>query len=196
MSPLRGEQLDQIRDERREQIVQAAIKVFARRGIVGTKMSMIAAEAGISHGLVYHYFKTKDELFSLLIQDAVDTSISSIEGLYELPGSPLDRIRILTEHILDKENTPYFMLIYQAVHSDGVPEAAKRTIQQYPLQAYIDRLLPLFREGQQAGELADGDLEEIVGNYFTILSGIMVLGEGYRIPSADFVTRTIVKPRV
>ncbi|MBB6733873.1 TetR/AcrR family transcriptional regulator [Cohnella zeiphila] len=195
MSPLREEQLDQIRDERKDQIVQAAIKVFARRGIIGTKMSMIAAEAGISHGLVYHYFKTKDDLFSMLIQGAVETSIASIEGLYGLPGSPLERIRLLTEHILSKENTPYFMLIYQAAHSDGVPEKAGRLMKEYPLQAYIDRLLPLFKEGQQAGEIADGDPEEIVGNYFSILSGIMVLGEGYRIPNAEFVMRTIVKPK-
>ncbi|MCJ8014817.1 TetR/AcrR family transcriptional regulator [Paenibacillus sp. KQZ6P-2] len=191
MSPLSGEHLNQIRDERREQIIQAAIKVFSKRGIIGTKMSMIAAEAGISHGLVYHYFKTKDELFTLLIQGAIETSISSIEGLNQVSGSPIDKIRLLTKHILDKENTPFFMLIYQANHSDGVPEQAQHLIRKYPLQAYIDRLLPIFRDGQLAGEIVEGDLEEIVGNYFSILSGIMVLGEGYRIPEVEFMMRTI-----
>ncbi|WP_152395720.1 TetR/AcrR family transcriptional regulator [Paenibacillus guangzhouensis] len=193
MSPLSGEQLHQIRDERREQIIQAAVKVFSRRGIIGTKMSMIAAEAGVSHGLVYHYFKTKNELFTMLIQEAVQTSISSIEGLSQLPGSSLEKIQLLTKHILDKENTPYFMLIYQANHSDGVPEETKQLLLQYPLQAYIDRIIPIFRDGQQAGDIVEGDLEELVGNYFTILSGIMVLGEGYRIPEHDFVMRTITK---
>ncbi|WP_442602149.1 TetR/AcrR family transcriptional regulator [Paenibacillus sp. KN14-4R] len=194
MSPLNGEQLHKIRDERREQIIQAAIKVFARRGIIGTKMSMIAAEAGISHGLIYHYFKTKDELFTMLIEGAIQTSISSIEGLYHIPGSPIEKIRLLTKHILEKDNTPFFMLIYQANHSDGVPEKVQQLIEQYPLQAYIDRLLPIFRDGQQVGEIVEGNLEELVGNYFTILSGIMVLGEGYRIPEVDFVLRTITKP--
>ncbi|WP_018759326.1 TetR/AcrR family transcriptional regulator [Paenibacillus terrigena] len=193
MSPISGEQLNHKRDERREQIIQAAIKVFARRGIIGTKMSMIAAEAGVSHGLVYHYFATKDELFTLLIQGAIEVSISSIEGLYDVSGSPTDKIKLLTEHILDPGNTPFFMLIYQANHSDGVPEKVIELMQQYPLQAYIERLVPIFREGQQAGEIVEGDLEELVGNYFTILSGIMVLGEGYRIPVVDFVMRTITK---
>jgi len=195
VSPLSGEQLHQIRDERREQIIQAAVKVFSRRGIIGTKMSMIAAEAGISHGLVYHYFKTKDELFTILIQDAVQISIASIEGLQQDLGSPIERIRKLTDHIINPEHTSYFMLIYQANHSDGVPEEAKQLLQQYPMQAYIDRLLPIFREGQQAGEIVEGDLVALVGNYFTILSGIMVLGEGYRTPEVDFVMRTIAKPR-
>lgn len=86
------------------------------------------------------------------------------------------------------------MLIYQANHSEGVPEKTQQLIQHYQLQAYIDRLLPIFRDGQQAGEIVEGDLEELVGNYFTILSGIMVLGEGYRIPEVDFVMRTIARP--
>lgn len=51
MAPLNEQQLEQIHDERREQIKKAALKVFARHGINGTKMSMIAAEAGISQGL-------------------------------------------------------------------------------------------------------------------------------------------------
>ncbi|MFD0712974.1 hypothetical protein [Paenibacillus sp. GCM10027626] len=98
----------------------------------------------------------------------------------------------MTEHILDKENTPYFKLIYQTIHSDGVPDKVKHLIRQYPLQAYIDRLIPIFQEGQQAGDIIEGDPEELVGSYFTILSGIMVLGEGYRIPKADFVLRSII----
>jgi AcrR family transcriptional regulator len=195
LSPLSGEQLNQIRDERREQIINAAVKVFSKRGIIGTKMSMIAAEAGVSHGLVYHYFKTKDELFTMIIQGAVQTSISSIEGLNQIPVSPINKIRLLTENILDNVNTPFFMLIYQANHSEGVPEKAQELMRQYPLQAYIDRLLPIFKEGQLAGEIVEGDLDELVGSYFTILSGIMVLGEGYRIPEVDFILRTIAKPR-
>lgn len=66
MSPLNKGQLDQIRDDRRKQIKQAALKVFARRGFTGTKTSLIAAETGISEGLIYRYFKSKDELFTML----------------------------------------------------------------------------------------------------------------------------------
>ncbi|MFC5402651.1 TetR/AcrR family transcriptional regulator [Cohnella soli] len=193
MPPISGEQLNQIRDERREQIIQAAAKVFAKRGIAGTKMSMVAAEAGISHGLVYHYFKTKNELFTTLIQGAIEASISSIEGLNRIQGSALEKIRLLTKHILDQEKAPYFMLIYQANHSDGVPEEAKQLLREYPQQAYIERLLPTFRDGQLEGDIVEGDLVNLVGSYFTILSGIMVLGEGYHIPELEFVMRTITK---
>ena len=48
LSPLTEDQLHQIRDDRKEQIMLAGAKVFARKGIIGAKMSMIAKEAGIS----------------------------------------------------------------------------------------------------------------------------------------------------
>ncbi|PUB10475.1 TetR family transcriptional regulator [Paenisporosarcina sp. OV554] len=64
MTQLNEPQPNNIHDERREQIKNAALKVFAHRGIIGTKMSMIAAEAGISQGLSYRYFKSKERYAS------------------------------------------------------------------------------------------------------------------------------------
>lgn len=181
----------QLHDERKEQITQAAIKVFSRRGIHGTKMNMIAEEAGISHGLFYHYFKSKDELFTSLIQEAVETSLTEIESLNQASSSPLDKIRLLTEAILEESGAPSFMLIHQARNSEGVPEKVKQLIQQYPMEVYVERLLPLFKEGQEKGEITSGNLEELISGYLTVLSGVMVLGEGYSIPQADMLLRIV-----
>jgi AcrR family transcriptional regulator len=191
LSPLNKVQLHKIRDERKEQIIRASLKVFSRRGIIGTKISMIAAEAGVSQGLFYHYFKSKDELFTSLIQEAMEESISGIDNLYQIPGSPKDKIKLLTESILDESSSPYFRLIYQAHNSDGVPEMAKQLIDKYPMKMYIDRLLPLFREGQLAGEIVSDNLEEMISSYLSVLSGVMLLGEGYRIPDANILLRII-----
>jgi AcrR family transcriptional regulator len=195
LAPLNEEQLHQIRDERKEQIIAAAVKVFARRGIIGTKMSMIAAEAGISHGLLYHYFESKDELFTTLVQWAMAEAGAAMKSVYDLPGTPIDKIRILTEEILDESGTPYFMLIHQARTSDGVPEKVKQLIEKYSMQTFIDQLRPLFIEGQRAGEIAVGDPEELISCYLLVLNGIMVMNPrelgGYRIPQVDMVLRLI-----
>jgi AcrR family transcriptional regulator len=191
LSPLNKEQLHHIRDERKEQIIKASLKVFSRRGIIGTKISMIAAEAGISQGLFYHYFKSKDELFTSLVQEAMEESISGIDSLYQVQGSPKDKIRLLTESILDESSAPYFRLIYQARNSDGVPAKAKQLIDEYPMKMYVDQLLPWFREGQLAGEIASGNLEEMISGYLSVLSGVMLLGKGYRIPEANILLRII-----
>ncbi|WP_028401451.1 TetR/AcrR family transcriptional regulator [Ectobacillus panaciterrae] len=195
MSPLNEEQLQQIRDERKEQIMEAALKVFARRGIIGTKMSMIATEAGISQGLLYRYFKSKDELFTTLVQRAMEESIAGIGSVYKLPGSPIEKIRTLTELILDEDGQLYFMLMHQARTSDEVPEQAKQLIEQYSMQTYVDQLEPLFIEGQKAGEFAAGDPRKLISCYITVLSGLMTLNihgdEDYQMPEIDILLRIV-----
>ena len=47
----------QIKDDRQKQILASALKVFIHKGFAATKMSDIATEAGISYGLMYHYFQ-------------------------------------------------------------------------------------------------------------------------------------------
>ncbi|KPV59100.1 TetR family transcriptional regulator [Paenibacillus sp. A3] len=198
MAPLNDEQLHQIRDERKEQIMEAALKVFSRRGIVGTKMSMIAAEAGISHGLLYHYFKSKDELFTTLVQMAMAGAQDAMKSIYDLQGSPLDKIKYLTNEILDESGRPYFMLIHQARTSEGVPEKVKELIAQYSMKSFVDELLPVFKEGQQTGEIAAGDPAELIAAYLSVLSSLMMLNaqdeENYRLPSSDILMRMVTGP--
>ncbi|MCP1312549.1 TetR/AcrR family transcriptional regulator [Paenibacillus tyrfis] len=198
MAPLNDEQLHQIRDERKEQIMEAALKVFSRRGIVGTKMSMIAAEAGISHGLLYHYFKSKDELFTTLVRMAMLGAQDAMKSIYDLQGSPLDKIKYLTKEILDESGRPYFMLIHQARTSEGVPEKVKELIAQYSMKSFVDELLPVFKEGQQTGEIAAGDPAELISAYLSVLSSLMMLNaqdvENYRLPSSDILMRMVTGP--
>ncbi|SEG67369.1 TetR/AcrR family transcriptional regulator [Paenibacillus sp. UNC499MF] len=197
MAPLNDQQLNQIRDERRIQIMGAALKVFARRGIIGTKMSMIAAEAGISHGLLYHYFASKEELFTTLVQGAMEASQEAMKEVCRIPGTPLDKIRKLSEEMLDKSGAPYFMLIHQARTSEGVPDKVNQLMREYSMATYVETLLPLFREGQERGELEAGDTEEMIASYISVLSGLMVIsadGSGdYRIPRVDCLLRMITK---
>ncbi|WP_276352381.1 TetR/AcrR family transcriptional regulator [Cohnella caldifontis] len=197
MSPLSKEQLSQIRDERKDQIMRAALKVFARRGIDGTKISMIVAEAGVSQGLFYHYFKSKDEALIALVQEAIDISYSATKSLRDLPIAPLEKIRFLTQSILNDEGKYYFLLIYQARMSDDLPDRIKELFSEYSMKAYVDLMRPIFEEGQRSGDIAAGDLEEIIASYFTILSGVMVVnakGDGvYRIPDVDTIMRLVTK---
>jgi AcrR family transcriptional regulator len=197
LSPLNKDQLHQIRDERKEQINRAALKVFAQRGILGTKISMIAAEAGVSLGLFYHYFKSKDEAFIALAQEAMEISYTTTKSLQNVPISPLEKIRLLTEAILKEEGKYYFLLIYQARTSEGVPGEVKELFSQYSMKAYVDLLMPIFAEGQQAGEIVAGDLGELISSYLSILSGVMVVnaneGGEYRIPEVDMVMRLVTK---
>jgi TetR/AcrR family transcriptional regulator, fatty acid metabolism regulator protein len=55
--------------DKRRQILDAAVRVFARQGFHSTRVADIADEAGVAYGLVYHYFKSKDEVLNELFSE-------------------------------------------------------------------------------------------------------------------------------
>uniref|UniRef100_UPI00114CEC9E helix-turn-helix domain-containing protein n=1 Tax=Thermogemmatispora onikobensis TaxID=732234 RepID=UPI00114CEC9E len=76
----RSEQANQqIRDERRRQILHVAAEIFARRGLAETRISDIAEASGISQGLIYRYFSSKEELFKVLIETSTNVTATGQE---------------------------------------------------------------------------------------------------------------------
>lgn len=55
-------------DRRRAELVEVALKLFAKRGFRGTTVADIAAATGTAHGLVYHYFRSKKELLAAILE--------------------------------------------------------------------------------------------------------------------------------
>nr|WP_235749540.1 TetR/AcrR family transcriptional regulator [Neobacillus bataviensis] len=173
--PLNDHQLDKIHDKRREQIKNAALKIFARRGLIGTKMSMIAKEADISQGLSYRYYQSKDELFIELVKDAMEETAEAFASLENMAGSPSEKIKELTKRMLDTRNRHSFMLIQQVQISDEVPDKAKEIIQQYQIPSLIEQLISTFKNGQKSGEFCKGDPTKLLMLYFSVISGLMLL---------------------
>jgi TetR/AcrR family transcriptional regulator, fatty acid metabolism regulator protein len=73
--------------DKRRQILDAAIRVFARQGFHACRVSDIADEAGVAYGLVYHYFKSKDQVLNELFTERWSLLLSTIE---EVDGQPID----------------------------------------------------------------------------------------------------------
>ena len=68
MSPRTKAQVTQLRDERKAQLLQATSNVFSRIGFHAANVSDVAIEAGVSQGTIYHYFKSKDDLFMAVFE--------------------------------------------------------------------------------------------------------------------------------
>lgn len=79
--------------ERREQIVRAAVKLFSGQGYYATTIQQIAREAGISVGLVYQYFRDKDDVLFLSLKDVLETYEREIPRAVEGIAHPLERLR-------------------------------------------------------------------------------------------------------
>lgn len=69
MSPRSKEQFEELREASVRKILDASLELFGTKGFEATSISMIAAQAGISKGLIYNYFESKEALLDALIQD-------------------------------------------------------------------------------------------------------------------------------
>jgi AcrR family transcriptional regulator len=73
MSPRTKEQLEIIREGRSKEICESALQLFASKGFQNTSIREIAEEAGISKGLIYNYFDSKEDILRTIINTLFDT---------------------------------------------------------------------------------------------------------------------------
>jgi len=81
-------------------IKKTAIALFTTRGFHGTPTSMIAREAGVSTGTLFHYFKTKDELISAIITDIHREITEVLEAGLESENTNKEKIRRIIENLI------------------------------------------------------------------------------------------------
>ncbi len=71
MSPRTPEQFEEIRESRRQQIMDAALELFAQKGYASCSIAQLANHTGISKGLMYNYFESKEALLVAIIEDGI-----------------------------------------------------------------------------------------------------------------------------
>jgi TetR/AcrR family fatty acid metabolism transcriptional regulator len=87
--------------DKRRQILDAAVRVFARRGFNGCRVSDIADEAGVAYGLVYHYFRSKDEVLDTLFLERWNVLLDVIRELDARDDAPREKLYAITSFIVD-----------------------------------------------------------------------------------------------
>ena len=87
--------------DRRRQILDAAVRVFARQGFHTCRVADIADEAGVAYGLVYHYFRSKEEVLDTLFTERWDILLQVIRDTDAQDWPPRDKLRAIAAFILD-----------------------------------------------------------------------------------------------
>ena len=91
-------------EEKRRLILDAAVRVFARKGYHTCRVGDIAEEAGIAHGLLYHYFRSKEEVLETVFRETWSELLDAFTGV-ETSGEPPreQRLRDLAGYSIDRE---------------------------------------------------------------------------------------------
>jgi TetR/AcrR family fatty acid metabolism transcriptional regulator len=80
-------------EERRRQILDAAVRAFAQKGYHASRVSDIAEQAGVAYGLVYHYFESKEAVLEAIFRDTWGMMLEAIHAVEETEESPREQLR-------------------------------------------------------------------------------------------------------
>jgi len=114
-------QIQEDQQSTESKIKEAAKRVFTRKGFAATRTRDIAEESGYNIALLNYYFRSKEKLFDLIMQDHIDEFVLSVMDLLNDKETSLnEKMELLVEHYIDmliqNPNMPIFVL--QSLHSD------------------------------------------------------------------------------
>ena len=87
-------------EDKRRQLLDAAVRVFARKGFHASRVGDIAAEAGVAHGLLYHYFRSKDQVLEAVFHENWSVLIARIASVEESDEPAADQLRHIAAIVL------------------------------------------------------------------------------------------------
>ena len=97
MAPKTSEQFEEIRKRSQENIQAAAFELFARRGYAQTSISQIAKAAGVSKGLLYNYFDSKEDLLLRIVEQAIEEGEEAMSVMFSEELSAQDKLHLILE---------------------------------------------------------------------------------------------------
>ena len=121
-----------------------------RKGYHGCRIADVAREAGVAYGLVYHYFKNKEELLESVFEESFGRFASSVEKLIEGEGPVAGRLEQIVDFAIDayqRDPKAVQVLIFEIVRSPAFREDAKRAT----IQATLDAAARLIEAGTEVG---------------------------------------------
>ena len=177
------------KEARKIQIMQAALDLFVERGYYGTKTSQISRRAGISEGLLFHYFPAKE----ILLEELVNTGLEGMRMpmLFKAENG-LDFFNQFTKMLFrEAEKNPFiakmFVFMGHVVQAGDIPEKLRK------LAASVDTVVfckNWVEAGQKDGSIRKGNALSLSNMYWCAIHGIMeqyAFRPGMPLPEPEWV---------
>lgn len=162
---------DEQRERRKQEILETALDLFIRKGYAATKISDIAQSVGMSVGLLFHYFESKEKLYENLIRYGVS---GPMRTMVTTDDEPLKFFEDTAEQIIYNIHAqPFiakmFVLMNQAFYNEAAPQSVKDLLQDFDI--YTPTSL-LMKKGQANGTIRDGNPTALSVAYWCAIQGI------------------------
>lgn len=159
------------REKRREDILKAALHLFVRKGYAATKVSDIAEAVGMSTGLMFHYFESKEKLYEELVRIGTEGPMGMVdnvdcEAIAFFEGAAAGILGYLKAEPFMAD---MFVLMGNALLSDAAPEGVKKMLAGFNVN---EPTAEIIRRGQREGTIRDGDPVALSIAFWAAIQGI------------------------
>ena len=162
------------KEKKRQKILSAAIKIFARKGFYNARIKEIAKLARVADGTIYLYFKNKDDILISLFADRMDKLNEKMAEISRRPISTADKIRQVID--LQLGNLRGHRDLAEVVTINL--RQSNRFLKQYAaprFNHYLDLMAGIVRKGQENGELDSSRPPRVLAcSLFGALDGLML----------------------
>jgi len=146
MAPRTEKQFEEIREKSRDNILAAALELFAIHGYHHTSISAVAKKAGISKGLIYNYFSSKEELLDIIVSEGLN-EIGNLIDLMDEENEPFKKLELLIRVNFEnlKSQKQYWKLYFSTIIQLEVFEFVKEKFM-VATNSFVDKIEKIFAD--------------------------------------------------
>ncbi|MGD8752736.1 MAG: TetR/AcrR family transcriptional regulator [Anaerolineales bacterium] len=165
-----------VSEKRKNQILDAAMSVFARLGFNHARMDDIAQEAGLSKGSLYWYFESKDDIIINILDNLIGREIDLMKEAIDSYLPAKERLLSFTEIVIaDLERMkPLMPILFEFWSLLARRKIVQKTINRY-YHSYMDAIIPIIEQGIKTGEFRSVDSQKAGIALGTIFEGTILL---------------------
>ncbi len=171
-SPREGSGSVATEPEKRRAILHAAVRVFAEKGYQGCRIADVARAAHVAYGLVYHYFRNKDELLESVFAEQWAILMNAIQAIDEGPGTAADKIAGIYGFVFDVYKTAPAAVRVLILEMTRTTHALRAGSTRETFERAVQLVGDVVRQGQARGEIR-ADLDPVISA--TVILGALEL---------------------
>jgi len=139
--------------EKRRAILHAAVRVFAEKGYHGCRIADVARAANVAYGLVYHYFRNKEELLESVFAEQWTILINAIQAIDEGAGTASEKIEAIFGFVFDVYKTAPAAVRVLILEVTRTPNSLRAGSTRETFERAMHLVADIVRQGQTSGEL-------------------------------------------
>ena len=163
--------------DKRIQIINAAIEVFAKQGLEKGKIADIAIVAGIGKGTVYEYFKSKDEIFKAIEEMFIYQSTKQLKVLSESNKTPTEKLEEILHYSinihLEMGDVALIIAELWAQHGRGQLHGQKESVFADMYNDFFDIVIDVLSDGVRSGNFREMNKEGNAALLLAFIDGII-----------------------